>query len=381
MSRAADTLSAMTNTPIWGEKNTLALPHLDADLDADVCVVGLGGSGLVCIRELLEAGRRVVGIDAITVAGGAAGRNGGFLLGGLAMFHHDAVTRLGRETAVAIYEQTLKQIDRMEGGTPHAVRRTGTLRIAESPEEEQDCAAQLAAMRRDSLPVEAYAGPEGTGLLFPADAAYDPVARCHALARHAIASGARLFERTPALSIDSGRVTTPHGIVKARHVVVAVDGGLETIFPDLATRVRSARLQMLATAPELEVDFPRPTYARWGLDYWQQRADRRIVLGGCRDVGGDAEWTTDTRPTEIVQAALSTLLRDRLHVAAPVTHRWAATVAYTQSGLPILEQVRPGVWAVGAYSGTGNVIGALCGRAVAEMITSRRSAIADLFRA
>jgi glycine/D-amino acid oxidase-like deaminating enzyme len=110
---------------------------------------------------------------------------------------------------------------------------------------------------------------------------------------------------------------------------------------------------LLATAPAPEVDFPRPTYARWGLDYWQQRADRRIVLGGCRDVGGDAEWTTDDRPTESVQTALTALLRQRLHVKAEVTHRWAATVAYTQSGLPILEQVRPRVWAIGAYSGTG----------------------------
>jgi glycine/D-amino acid oxidase-like deaminating enzyme len=348
-------------------------------LDTDVCVVGLGGSGLACVRELLERGQRVVGIDAKTVAGGAAGRNGGFLLGGLAMFHHDAVTRLGRHAAVAIYGQTLKQIDRMAGETPQAVRRVGTLRIAESPEEQSDCAEQLEAMRRDGLPVEAYAGPEGAGLLFPADAAYDPVARCRALARHALASGARLFERTPAVSIDAGRVTTPNGVVRATHIVVAVDGRLETILPELSSRVRSARLQMLATAPALDVDFPRPTYARWGLDYWQQREDRRIVLGGCRDVGGDAEWTTDDRPTDAVQAALTALLRQRLHVDAAITHRWAATVAYTQSGLPILEQARPGVWAIGAYSGTGNVIGALCGRAVAEIITRGRSETAELF--
>jgi gamma-glutamylputrescine oxidase len=371
----------MTNAPIWGEEETLSLPQLEGEVDADVCVVGLGGSGLVCVRTLLEAGRRVVGIDAATVAGAAAGRNGGFLLGGLAMFHHDAVTRLGRPTAVAIYEQTLNQIDRMAAETPTSVRRTGTLRIAESAAEQDDCARQLEAMQRDGLPVQTYTGPEGTGLLFPADAAYDPAARCRALARQAIASSARLFERTAAVSIDGEHVSTPCGGVRAQHIVVAVDGRLETILPELSGRVRSARLQMLATAPAPEVEFPRPTYARWGLDYWQQREDRRIVLGGCRDVGGDAEWTTDDHPTDSVQAALTTLLRQRLGVTATITHRWAATVAYTQSGLPILEQVRPGVWAVGAYSGTGNVIGALCGRAVAEIITQGRSDIADLLRA
>ena len=104
------------------------------------------------------------------------------------------------------------------------------------------------------------------------------------------------------------------------------------------------------------------------------------MLGGCRDVGGNAEWTPDATPTELVQSALDRILRERLNVIAPVTHRWAASVAYTQSGLPIIEQVRPRVWAIGAYSGTGNVVGALCGRAAAELVLHGRSRIADLLR-
>lgn len=370
-----------SNTPLWGEGDALELPALDGDITADVCVVGLGGSGLACVNALAEVGKRVVGIDAVTVAAGAAGRNGGFLLSGLAMFHHDAVERLGDVTATAIYQETLNQIDRMARETPDAVRRTGSLRIATSPAELADCAFQLEAMRASNLPVERHAGPEGTGLLFPADAAFDPAARCRELARQAMTLGARLFERSPATSIETGRVQTPKGWVATRDVIVAVDGGLETIFPELRTRVRSARLQMLATAPAPEVSWPRPVYARWGLDYWQQRTDARLVVGGFRDAGGDAEWTTDGSPSEPVQDALTRLLRETLGVQAKVTHRWAATVAYTQSGLPILEQVRPRVWAVGAYSGTGNVIGAMCGRAVAELVVRGESRVADLLRA
>jgi glycine/D-amino acid oxidase-like deaminating enzyme len=373
----------ITHESIWIDSagGSLDLPALTGDIRADVCVVGLGGSGLACIRELVAAGRRVVGIDARAVAGGAAGRNGGFLLGGLALFHHDAVQRLGRATATAIYQETLNQIDRMASETPAAVRCTGTLRIATSADEDADCAAQLDAMRRDSLPVEPYDGAEGRGLLFPTDAAFDPAMRCRILTADAIRDGARLFERTPAVAIGQGMVSCPEGRVHAMHVVVAVDGRLERVFPELKSRVRSARLQMLATAPASDIDFPRPVYARWGLDYWQQRPDRRIVLGGCRDVGGESEWTTDDTPTERVQAALTRLLRERLETNAPVTHQWAATVGYTQSALPILDEVRPGVWAVGGYSGTGNVIGALCGRAVAGLIVDGRSRLADLLRA
>jgi gamma-glutamylputrescine oxidase len=362
--------------PIWEPR--LVLESLTSDLEADVCVVGLGGSGLACIRELIGSGRTVIGLDALGIAGGAAGRNGGFLLGGLAMFHHAAGAQLGLTTAKTIYEQTLMEIDRMERETPAAIRRTGSLRIAVSSEELDDCESQLVAMREDGLPVEPYEGPEGKGLLFPADAAFDPGARCGGLAIDALRGGARLFGNSRVVSIEDGRVSTTHGSVRARDVVVAVDGRLETILPEVATRVRSARLQMIATAPTAPM-FSRPVYARWGYDYWQQRADGRVVLGGGRDIGGDTEWTTDTEPSEPVQSALTSLL-EAIGVEAPITHRWAATVGYTESGIPILEQVRPGVWAIGAYSGTGNVIGALCGRAVADLILGQRSEFADLLR-
>jgi gamma-glutamylputrescine oxidase len=160
--------------------------------------------------------------------------------------------------------------------------------------------------------------------------------------------------------------------------VVAVDGRLDRLLPELSTRVRSVRLQMLGTAPAGEVRWPRPVYARWGLDYWQQLADGRIVVGGFRDAGGNDEWTTDAVPTQPVQDALETLLRDTLGVGAPITHRWAAIVGYTTNGLPVLAEVRPGVWAIGGYCGTGNVIGALCGRAVTEILITGSSQTAEL---
>ncbi|MGE5733249.1 MAG: NAD(P)/FAD-dependent oxidoreductase, partial [Gemmatimonas sp.] len=279
----------MSNVPVWAEETPRPLPSLRGSITADVCVVGLGGSGLTCARQLAAAGRDVVALDARGIAAGAAGRNGGFLLGGLAMFHHDAVRRLGRKTAAAIYEETLNEIDRMAGETPAAIRRTGTLRIAASDEEHSDCREQLAAMHRDGLPVEPYDGPQGHGLLFPRDAAFDPVQRCRALAERCADAGVRIFEQSPVAAISAGCVQTNGGEVRAPHVVVAVDGGLELLLPELAPRVRTARLQMLATGPAPDVHWPRPVYSRWGLDYWQQLPDGRVALGGCRDVGGDAE--------------------------------------------------------------------------------------------
>jgi glycine/D-amino acid oxidase-like deaminating enzyme len=360
----------LPNLPVWDDQRWDDLPALDGEVEADVCVIGLGGSGLACVAELLAQGRRVVGLDAGPVGGAAAGRNGGFLLAGTAAFYHDAVAALGRERARRLYSRTIVEIERMAAETPAAIRLVGSLRIAGSPEEQEDCQRQLAAMRADDLPVESYAGPEGQGLLMPTDGAFNPLLRCRTLARRALAAGARLFERTPALEIAGTQVSTPRGRVRCRQTVVAVDGNLERVLPELSGRVRTARLQMLATAPAPEVRVPRPTYLRWGYEYYQQLPDGRIALGGFRDLGGAAEWTYDTAPTETIQAALERFLRERIGAQAPITHRWAAAVSFTDTGLPVVAEVRPGVWAIGGYSGTGNVIGAICGRGVARLVAS-----------
>jgi len=371
--------AAPPNTPVWDDGGWAGLPRLTGDVTADVCVIGLGGSGLSAVGELRGVGASVVGVDAGAVAGGAAGRNGGFLLAGSSKFYHDAVAAYGRERALAIYRLTMAEMDRIAAETPAAVRRVGSLRIAASEGEVEDCRAQLDAMRADGLRVDWYEGPEGTGLLVPGDGAFNPLLRCRILASRHADAGARLFEHSPATGIRADEVRTAEGRVRCGRVIVAVDGRLERLLPALEGRVRTARLQMVATAPLPEIRFPRPVYMRYGYEWWQQLADGRIALGGFRDRGGEPEWTCDADPCDAVQALIDGFLRSTLGIDAPVTHRWAASVGYTDDGLPVLDEVEPGVWACGGYSGTGNVIGAICGRAAAQLAVAGRSELAHVF--
>ncbi|MDT7536475.1 MAG: gamma-glutamylputrescine oxidase [Actinomycetota bacterium] len=352
-------------TTVWDVDGWTGLPALQGVLEADVCVIGLGGTGLTAVTELCERGLRVVGIDAGAVAGGAAGSNGGFLLAGLAYPHHRMVALLGRERAAGLHRLTLDEMARMRRATPGAIRMTGSLRIEETAAGLADCAAQAAALRADGFAVEEYDGAEGRGLLFPDDGVLQPLSRCRTLA--AAAAGAMLFENTPAVRIDKGLVTTPGGSIRCGVVLVCVDGKLDVLLPELAGVVRTVRLQMLATAPTDEVVLPRPVYLRDGYEYWQQLPDGRIAVGGFRDTGGDDEETASTETTSVVQAAIERLVRERIGVQAPITARWAASVGYTRSSLPFVGEVRPGVFAAGGYCGTGNVVGALCARALVAM--------------
>lgn len=367
----------LPNVPVWDDDPAWQpLSPLAGDTSADVCVIGLGGSGLVAVRALRAAGVRVVGIDAADAGAGAAGRNGGLLLAGLADFHHDAVRALGHETAVTLYRRTLSELDAVFAEFPDCTRRTGSLRIAASDAERDDCRAQLAQMQADGLPVEWYRGEAGEGLLVPSDGVMQPLRRVRAMARAALASGARLYGGTRAHDITGTTVTTEQGTITCRRVIVAVDGRLEALLPELAPRVRTARLQMLATAPCTDRQIPRPVYWRDGFEYWQQLPDGSIALGGFRDTEIDAEWTLDAVPTAGIQRRLDDFLAHTLRVHSPVTHRWAASVAYTDTGAPVCEEVRDGVFVIGAYSGTGNVVGALCARDAAKWATGAASSMA-----
>ncbi len=104
-------------------------------------------------------------------------------------------------------------------------------------------------LRRHGIAVRRYDGELGRGLFLPDDAAMNPARRALGLAtpvlrlRPGCSRTARSPRSAPAGSQTAG------GTVSAGLVVVAVDGRLELLLPELAGRVRTARLQMLATEP------------------------------------------------------------------------------------------------------------------------------------
>ncbi len=371
------------NAPAWWDGiSTDVRPTLTHHIGADVCVVGLGGSGLAAVRAARALGARVVGVDAGRIAGAAAGRNGGLLLGGLAPFHHDVVDRWGTEQAGTLYRHTLAMLQELAQEFEDETWWHGSLRIAMDDEELRDCTRQHEQMLNDGLPVDWYEGAEGHGLLFPSDGASHPVRRAMAQADRVESDGAELYEFSPVAKVQSGMVQLSNGSrIEAPAVIVCADGALGTLLPSLSSRIRPVRLQMLATAPATDVHIPRPVYARFGYDYWQQLPDGRVVLGGGRDHFVEDEYTHSDLTSDAVQEYLESCLRRCVGTIAPVTHRWAATVSYSADELPIAEQVDEGVYGAGAYSGTGNVVGVLCGRALARRALGERDEFLDALEA
>jgi gamma-glutamylputrescine oxidase len=373
--------------PYWLDAPYDPRAPLAVDLDVEACVVGGGVAGLSCAHRLARHGIEVVLLEAGTVAGGASGRNGGFLIAGTALFYNDARERLGAERARAMYARTLaaqEEVYELAGelGAGDAVRRVGLMRLAASEEEAAHVRDHADALRRDGLPAElvehedlpAALGRLGrVACLTAHDGALHPVRWYRALAAAAEASGARICEqsvvRGPVPAPQEGPVVTDGGVVRARHVVVAADAALPALVPEYRGRVRARRLHMIATEP-LPPTLERMVYARWGYEYLQQRPDGRVLAGGFSDLDGDDSYTDSDDGNPVIWERVERYLREDIGAEARVSHRWAGVVGYSDDSLPYVGEVpgRPGLYVAGGYSGVGNVPGFMCGRDLADTI-------------
>jgi gamma-glutamylputrescine oxidase len=376
-------------TPYWLDEPYEPRPALDADVEVEACVIGAGVGGLSCARALAAAGVEVVVLERDTVAGGASGRNGGFLLAGLAAFYVDARERHGAERARELYAATLAAQEEIYAlapdlGAADAVRRTGLLRVSASAEEAAHVRRHVEALRADGFAAELVARDElpealrasfHNACLTAHDGALHPARWIRALARAAEQAGARIHERTEVRApLADGPVATAAGSVRARHVVVAADGALPALLPALADQVRARRLHMVATEPLAQRLVDCPVYARWGFEYFQQPPDGRVLAGGFSDLDGEGSYTDSYDGNPRVWERIERYLAEELAVSAPVTHRWVGIVGYSDDGLPFAGEVpgRPGLYAAGGYSGHGNVLGYLAGKRLAERIAAGR---------
>jgi len=333
----------------------------------DVAIIGGGVTGCSCALTLASRGVSVRVYEARTVAGGASGRNGGFALRGTAEPYDRARDRLGRETARALWELTERTLERLEELAGDSFRRSGSVRLAADLAERGALERELEALHEDGFDAEwARDLPRPLDRIFPAaivhppDGALHPARWVRRLASRAASAGAQVVEGV--------RVGVHE--VDADAVVVAADGLVSRVLPEVADILWPVRGQVLVTEPLPDQVFRRPHYARGGFDYWQQLPDGRLVVGGRRDASVETENTADEGTTAAVQERIESLVVDLLGRLPEITHRWAGIWGTTPDLLPLVGRVsgREGVWVAGGYAGHGNVLGLACGDAVARAV-------------
>lgn len=354
------------STPFWAPPPE-AYPGSLPD-KADVLVIGGGIAGVSLLWHLALRRIDAVLVERDHVAAGASGRNAGFLLAGVASSYAQAVKTYGRERAREVWELTLENHDRMieaTRGQKVGHRRLGSAVLPASDDERALLVESQHLLQEDGF----EATWDGTRLFNPRDGEVDPSATVAALARQAKPRAIRegvtitaLESRRRGVIVRAGDFECEAGVV-----ILATNGYSPQLVPSL--RIEPARAQMLATAPDSKRITDVPVYSNFGYRYWRQLPSGEFLIGGWRDTSPDSEKTYDMEPTAEIQERLDRAALD-LGVTAAVTHRWAGTMGFTETGLPLAGTIDgvPNVYVCAGFSGHGMGFAFMTAKRVAEAI-------------
>ncbi|HUF55728.1 MAG TPA: FAD-binding oxidoreductase [Thermohalobaculum sp.] len=368
-----------------------SLAALDADLQADVAVIGAGFTGLSAALRLAEIGVRAVVLEAVEPGYGASGRNGGQVIAGLKHDPGAIVSTFGADLG--------ERIVAFVGGAPdvvydlvdrHAIdcglRRAGWLQCAHGRAVLPTLERRVATWATRGAPVkmldaaetERRTGARGyAGALFDArGGTLNPLAFARGLADAAIAAGAEIYGHSPAVALErvagQWHVRTSAGLVRAERVLLATNAYTDGVHPAMRRSIVPVHSYQVATRPlpdDLrDVLLPGGvglSDTRRLLNYCRQDARGRLVVGGR---GGAGESTDAADYTAIVRALA------RLFPAAAdleVEYRWSGRVALTLDHYPHVGEIAPGLSVALGYNGRGVAMATATGRAMAEQLAGR----------
>lgn len=362
-------------------------PSLNHDVDVDVCVVGAGLAGLTTARELARRGWSVAVLEARRIAWNASGRNGGFVAPGFAERLPRIFDRVGIERAKELFNLSSEGADYVarlirESAMPGVEAVPGFLRVRrfEAAEEAAEEAALLAAefgveaeawpkeQVRESLRTEAYY----QGVFQPHAFHIHPLNYALGLAAAAEAAGAKIFEATPAVSMDPAgvrkRVDTPSGRVRAAHVVLAGGPHLGAFSRYVSGTVVPVATHIGVTAPlgERLLDAVRLSGAvadtRRVGNYFRIVGKDRLLWGG----GLTARLAESPRLIKRLQGDLGQVFPQLADV--PMEWAWSGHMAYAVHKMPQIGEIAPGIWLAGAFGGHGINTTAMAGGLIASAI-------------
>jgi len=376
-------------------------PVLAGQVQADVCVVGGGFSGLNTAIELAERGFSVVLLEARKIGWGASGRNGGQLIRGVGhgldqfanVIGEDGVRQMKLMGLEAV-EIVRRRVERFQiacdltwGYCDLANKARDLEGFAEDAEELRSLGYRHATRLLQAHEMHSVVGSEryvgglidmGSGHLHPLNLALG-----EALAAQRL--GVKLFERSTVTRIEYGpevNVHTAQGSVRAKTLVLGCNAYLNHLNPELGGKVLPAGSYIIATEPLSEAQahalLPQNMAAcdqRVALDYYRLSADRRLLFGGACHYSG--------RDPQDIAAYMRPKMLDVFPQLAGVKidYQWGGMIGIGANRLPQIGRLKdqPNVYYAQAYSGHGVNATHLAGQLLAEAISGQQGGGFDLF--
>ena len=361
--------------------------ELQHPVEADVCIIGAGYTGLSTALFLRESGFSVVVLEAARVGFGASGRNGGQIVNSysrdldsiersVSAEHARLIGGMAFEGGRIIRERVQRygiRCDLKDGGV-FAALTDKQMRHLEAQKAlwERYGYAHLELFDgqriRQAVACERYVGgmlDRQGGHIHPLNLALGEAAAIESL-------GGAIYEHTPATRIERGArplVHTPRGSVRAAFVVVAGNAYLGDLVPELAAKSMPCGTQVIATEPlgeararSLLPDDYCVEDCNYLLDYYRLSADTRLIYGG-----GVVYGARD--PADIESIIRPKMLKTFPQLAdVRIEFAWTGNFLLTLSRLPQMGRLGDNVYYSQGCSGHGVTYTHIAGKVLAEAI-------------
>jgi glycine/D-amino acid oxidase-like deaminating enzyme len=360
--------------------------RLSFDLDVDICVVGAGLAGLTVAREAARLGASVAVLEGRHVGWNASGHQLGTVMPGFSLAIGDLIERVGLEDArelwslskegadyvrAAATEELMPGIALSEGALEVSNVDAGETLISRLQTLSEDFETEVEGWQVDRVRSVLRTGRYFHGIYYPRAFQVDGRKYVHGLAELAKRAGARIFEDTPVVSIDSSgirkRIVTPSARLRASHIVLAGNIHLgaplkrlsETLLPVWRYAAVSEPLgERLAEA----IAFQGSVTDSDGIDHFR-------IVDGDRLMWASPETTWDAQPRRFgaaVQRRIATVFPQLGKVG--IAEIFGGAVGLTVHGMPQIGQLRKGLWVASGFGRQGLNTSAMAGQLIARSI-------------
>ncbi len=376
---------------------------LDKDIEADVCIVGAGFTGLWTAYYLKRAdpSLHIVLVEREFAGFGASGRNGGNLTG-LFYWSRKEYLKVSTPDRLAAMERAVRAtVDEVvavaaQEGIDADICHAGNLAVATTP-------AQCTRIRDryDDLRKNRGYGADDVALLTPAElqsrvrvegalgaifdrnsARVQPAKLARGLADVVERMGVRIYEGTAATAIESGRVSTPLGEVRAGIIVRATEGYTPQL-PGHGREIVPLSSAILVTEPLSDEIWRQIGWSgcetvsenSYTYNYCQRTREGRITLGG-RGIPYRFGSRTDVNG-QTQEAYVAALLRDLKRLfpqaySARIEQAWCGVLGVSRDWCATvgLDRQTGSAWA-GGYAGAGVAMSNLAARTLRDLVLAR----------
>lgn len=361
---------------------------LEGELRTDVAIVGAGYTGLSAALHLAERGIAAAVLEAGEVGAGASGRNNGQVIPTLSRADPEALiatfgsekgerfVSLIRDSAELVFDLIRRHgmaAEAVQNGWIQPAHRASRMKIAEARVRQWgDRGAPVELLDREA--VQRLTGSDAWvgGWLNRTGGRINPLGYTRGLAAAAIAAGAKVFTRAPALAIardgTAWRIVSPAGTLVADRIILATGTYADGLWPGLARSVIPIRSYQMATAPvtpNLRSAVIPEDHAvsdtRNDLYFYRYDEDGRIVTGGAQMLS--LGWQERIRHR--IGARVGRVFPQ---LGTPEFESiWWGYVGITADRLPHVHELAPGILAWIGCNGRGVSLATAIGREMAAV--------------